>query len=211
MGRMDRWRKSTKTFSFCSFHSAILLGRMGKSTKTFSICSFCSFCYFANFTVSFCQLNGQNGKIDKKHFQSAHFAHSAILLTLPFQSASRMGRMRKSTDIFILLILLLFHSASRMNRMGKSTKTFSFCSFCYFANFTVSFCQQNGQNETIDRHFSFCSFCQFANFTISFCSFCQFANFTILFCSFCQFANFTEPILEALLTCTKNQGLEQKY
>ena len=42
-----------------------------------------------------------------------------------------------------------------MGRMRKSTKSFSFgsfCSFCYFANFTVSFCQQNGQNEKIDNN-----------------------------------------------------------
>ena len=83
--------------------------------------SFCSFCQFANFTISFCQ---QNGKIDKVIF---HSAHSARLLTLPF------------------------HSASRMGRMGKSTKTNSFCSFCQFANFTISFCQQNGQNGKIDK------------------------------------------------------------
>ena len=54
---------------------------MRKSTKPFS---FCSFCPFANFTISFCQQNGQNGKIDKDIF---HSAHSASLLTLPFHSA----------------------------------------------------------------------------------------------------------------------------
>ena len=91
------------------------MGRMGKSTKTFL---FCSFCQFANFTISFCQQNGQNRKIDIDIF---NFAHSASLLTLPF------------------------HSASRMGRIGKSTKTFSFSSFCQFANFTISFCQQNGK------------------------------------------------------------------
>ena len=40
------------------------------------------------------QMMGRMGKSTKTNF---HSAHSAILLTLPFHSASRMGRMGKST------------------------------------------------------------------------------------------------------------------
>ena len=72
------------------------------SLSIFPFCPFCwqnetVKCYFANFTVSFCQQNGQNEKIDKDIFHSAHSAslltllfhsaHSASLLTLPFRSA----------------------------------------------------------------------------------------------------------------------------
>ena len=83
------------------FHSASRMVRMGKSTKTFFIR--CSFCQFANFTISFCQ---QNGKIDRYIFQSAYSAHSASLLTLPFHSVCRMGRMGKSTKTFFILLIL---------------------------------------------------------------------------------------------------------
>ena len=95
---------------------------MGNGKIDKDIFRFCSFCQFANFTISFCQQNRQNGKIDKDIF---HSAHSASLLTLPF------------------------HSASRMGKMGMSIKTFSFCSFCQFASFTS---QQNGQNGKIDKN-----------------------------------------------------------
>ena len=72
---------------------------MGNLKNIYS--SFCSFCQFANFNISFCQQNGQNEKIDKDIF---HSAHSASLLPLPFHSASRIGRMGN-------LIKHIFHSA----------------------------------------------------------------------------------------------------
>ena len=126
---------------------------MGKSTKTFSFCSFWSFYQFANLTISFCQQNGQNGKIDKDNL---------ILLILPFcllyhfilsaEWAEWENRQRYfHSGHSASLLTYPFHSASRMGRMRKSTKTFS---FCQFANFTISFCQkngQNGQNGKIDK------------------------------------------------------------
>ena len=70
-----------------------------------------AFCQFANFTISFCQQNGQNGKIDTDILHSAHSADSASLLSLPFHSASRMGiimgRIGKSTKTFVILLILL--------------------------------------------------------------------------------------------------------
>ena len=107
--------------------------------------SFCSFCQFANFTISFCQQNEQNGKFEIC-FHSTHSAHSASLLTLPFHSASRMSQFANFTISFC-------QQNEQNGQNGKFEKIyFSFCSFCQFANFTISYCQQNGQNGKFEKY-----------------------------------------------------------
>ena len=125
----------------------------------------------------------------KKTFSLRSFCQFANLTILFCQQNEQNWKIEK----------YIFHSAHRKSKntffilLNENRKIhFSFCSFCQFADFIISFCQQKGQSGRIEKRlFPFCSFCQFSNFTISFCSFCQFANFTSLFCSFCQFANFT--------------------
>ena len=107
--------------------------------------SFFSFCQFANFTISFCQRNGQNGKIDKVIFMRDcqllttisfcqqngqngkidkdifHSAHSASLLTLPFHSAHSASLLTlpfRSAHSASLLTLPRLHS-SRLRKLFK--------------------------------------------------------------------------------------------
>ena len=98
---------------------------MRKSTKTFS---FCSFCQFANFTISFCQRNGQNGKIDKDIF---HPAHSANLLTLPFHSAL--------SDSLLTLPRPLLEITRNILKLGVSNIALPFRSAYSASLFTLPF------------------------------------------------------------------------
>ena len=118
-----------------------------------SIFSFCPFCWQNEMVKLANWQNGQNEKIDKDIFILLILLILPVCLLyhfiLPAEWENRQRHFHHAHSASLLTIPL--HSASRVGRMGKSTKTFSFCSFCQFANFTISFCQQIGQNGKIDK------------------------------------------------------------